>query len=228
MLATENLTVEHRKVSTAYFDVDERVLCLPIWERASSTVYDLLVGHEVGHALYTPSEDYSDAPKAFMNVLEDARIERMMKQTYPGLRQTFFEGYKELWEDNFFGVSEEELPYIPFIDRINLYFKGNSLVEFSDEEMPYVVRAGQTKTFREVVDLAVEIYEFSKQKQEEKDEDFQAPPEQDKDSNTTADDEVQVGNTEDEDKEWPTESDPEIQRAIIVMIETFLMMEIPI
>ena len=87
-------------------------------------------------------------------------------------RQTFFEGYKELWEDNFFGVSEEELPYIPFIDRINLYFKGNSLVEFSDEEMPYVVRAGQTKTFREVVDLAVEIYEFSKQKQEEKDEDF--------------------------------------------------------
>ena len=106
-----------------------------------------------------------------------------------------------MWEDIFFGVSEEELPYIPFIDRINLYFKGNSLVEFSDEEMPYVMRAGQTKTFREVVDLAVESYEFSKQKQEEKDEDFQAPPEQDKDSNTTADDEVQVGNTEDEDKE---------------------------
>ena len=41
LLATENLTVEHRKVSTAYFDVDERVLCLPIWERASSTVYIL-------------------------------------------------------------------------------------------------------------------------------------------------------------------------------------------
>ena len=59
-----------------------------------------------------------------MNVLEDARIERMMKVTYPGLRQTFFEGYKELWDQDFFGV-KEELPYIPFIDRINLYFKGN-------------------------------------------------------------------------------------------------------
>ena len=138
----------------AYFDVDERVLCLPIWERASSTVYDLLVGHEVGHALYTPSmKTTSGAKKAFMNVLEDARIERMMKQTYPGLRQTFFEGYKELWEDNFFGVSEEELPYIPFIDRINLYFKGNNLVEFSDEEMPYVNRAGQTKTFEKLLIL---------------------------------------------------------------------------
>ena len=55
LLATENLTVEHRRVSTAYFDVDKRVLCLPIWKTASNTVYDLLVGHEVGHALYTPN-----------------------------------------------------------------------------------------------------------------------------------------------------------------------------
>ena len=54
LLATENLTVEHRKVSTAYFDVDKRLLVLPIWKTASNTVYDLLVGHEVGHALYTP------------------------------------------------------------------------------------------------------------------------------------------------------------------------------
>ena len=207
LLATENLTVEHRKVSTAYFDVDQRILCLPIWERASSTVYDLLVGHEVGHALYTPSEDYSDAPKAFMNVLEDARIERLMKQTYPGLRQTFFEGYKELWDDNFFGVTEEELPYIPFIDRINLYYKGNSLVEFTDEEMVYVERAGKTKSFREVVELAKEIYEFSQQKQEEKE--FNPPPASSNNENQdNTDNEVQVSSGDDE-KEWPTESDPE-------------------
>ena len=74
LLATENLRVEHRKISTAAFDVDKRVLILPIWKTASSTVYDLLVGHEVGHALYTPNEDFGDAPKDFVNVLEDARI----------------------------------------------------------------------------------------------------------------------------------------------------------
>ena len=56
LLATENLIVEHRKVSTASFDVENRVLTLPMWERASNLVYDLLVGHEVGHALYTPNE----------------------------------------------------------------------------------------------------------------------------------------------------------------------------
>ena len=53
LLATEDLIVEHRKVETASFNVQTRVLVLPQWERASSTVYDLLVGHEVGHALYT-------------------------------------------------------------------------------------------------------------------------------------------------------------------------------
>ena len=85
LLATEDLTVEHRQVSTASFDVNSRVLTLPIWKDASETVYDLLVGHEVGHALYTPNIPI-DAPKGFVNVVEDARIERMMKHTYPGLK----------------------------------------------------------------------------------------------------------------------------------------------
>ena len=75
LLATENLTVEHRQVTTAYFDVEQRILCLPIWKHASDTVYDLLVGHEVGHALYTPAEglDTDRNLKSFINVLEDAR-----------------------------------------------------------------------------------------------------------------------------------------------------------
>ena len=51
LLATEDLIVEHKKVQTACFNVHTRVLTLPMWEKASNTVYDLLVGHEVGHAL---------------------------------------------------------------------------------------------------------------------------------------------------------------------------------
>ena len=59
LLATENLIIEHKKVPTACFDVQRRVLTLPIWDRASGVVYDLLVGHEVGHAIYTPNEDWT-------------------------------------------------------------------------------------------------------------------------------------------------------------------------
>ena len=33
-----------------------RVLTLPMWEKGKQQVYDMLVGHEVGHALFTPDE----------------------------------------------------------------------------------------------------------------------------------------------------------------------------
>ncbi len=88
LLATEDLVVEHKKVETACFNVHTRVLTLPMWEKASNTVYDLLVGHEVGHALYTPDEDWLKEykiPPQFVNVVEDARIEKLMKRRYPGL-----------------------------------------------------------------------------------------------------------------------------------------------
>jgi hypothetical protein len=168
LLATENLKVEHRKISTACFDVHNRVLMLPIWKNASATVYDLLVGHEVGHALYTPDQDYDGAPKDFVNVLEDARIEKMMKRTYPGLRKSFFDGYRELWDQDFFGVKQSDITKLPLIDRINLYFKGNTSLEFSTEEKVFVDRAANTVTFDEVVQLAKDLYGHAEQKQQEK------------------------------------------------------------
>ena len=213
LLATENLTVEHRQVSTACFDVEKRTLILPIWKTASNTVYDLLVGHEVGHALYTPNEDHDGASKAFMNVLEDARIERMMKRTYPGLRKSFFEGYRELWDMDFFGVKGEEIDSLSLIDRINLYFKGNPNINFSDEEMVWVNRASKTATFQDVIDLAKELYDYASEKQEQKEEMMIPPdasqdgPSADRQEEVTPDTPSNEG--DEEEKEWPTESDPE-------------------
>ena len=86
LLATEDLIIENKRVPTASFDVDRRVLTLPMWDKASATVYDLLVGHEVGHALYTPNENwklrYPEVPMSFVNILEDVRIEKLMKRKY--------------------------------------------------------------------------------------------------------------------------------------------------
>jgi len=56
-LATENIIVEHKKVPTAMFDVDRRVLTLPNWSKASETVYQLLILHEISHAIWTPNID---------------------------------------------------------------------------------------------------------------------------------------------------------------------------
>ncbi len=192
LLATENLTVEHRKVTTASFDVNNRVLILPIWKTASNTVYDLLVGHEVGHALYTPNKPH-DGDRGFVNVLEDVRIEKLMKRTYPGLRKSFFDGYHELNRDDFFGVNHEDLTKIPFIDRINLWFKGNANIRFSPEEQVWVDRAAKTETFDEVVQLAIDLYGRAEKIEDDK---------EDAESSDTAPSKGDLGDLRDMDIEW--------------------------
>jgi hypothetical protein len=170
LLATENLLVEHRSVNTASFDVDNRILTLPKWDKASSTVYDLLVGHEVGHALYTPMWDGFDCPKDYVNVTEDARIEKLMKRRYTGLRKCFFNGYRELNDDDFFGIAEENIDSLKLIDRINLYFKigvAEVVIPFNAEEKILVDKTANTETFDEAVKVAEEIWEYSKEQQQE-------------------------------------------------------------
>ena len=171
LLATENLIVEHRKVSTASFDVDRRVLTLPNWDRASSVVYDMLVGHEVGHALFTPNEDWRemhDCPRDFVNVIEDARIEKLMKRKYPGLRKSFAGGYKELNDKDFFGIEGEDFDTFSLIDRINLHFKvgASAMIPFSIEEQVFVSRTDVAETFEEVCQIAVDVYNFSNKTEE--------------------------------------------------------------
>ena len=174
-LATENLIIEHKKVPTAMFDVDRRVLTLPTWDKASAIVYDLLVGHEVGHALYTDNIDwtkeYPEVPKDFVNVLEDVRVERLMKKMYPGLSRTFYNGYNELNNDDFFSTKDEKLDDLSFIDRINLYFKIGAFhnIAFGDEENEFLTRASCTETFDEVLQLAREITEFVQYKRQKVD-----------------------------------------------------------
>lgn len=195
LLATENLNIEHRSVSTAYFDVENRVLCLPIWNDVSGTVYDLLVGHEVGHALYTPLdyvEESAGVPQDILNVLEDVRIEKMMKKTYPGLVKSFYAGYNELHDNNFFELEGKNISKMAFIDRLNIYYKVGVVVDkvhisFESDERPFVERAGQTKTFEDVVYLAQDIMMFLETKKEEK---VDAPPPPSGNSNS---DEIQVG-----------------------------------
>jgi len=168
LLATENLVVEHRKVSTASFDVLNRVLTLPIWDKASSVVYDLLVGHEVGHALFTPSFDWRemfDGPKDYINVIEDARIEKLMKRKYPGLGRSFYNGYKELNDDDFFCLEDQDMNSLSLIDRVNLHFKIGSYacVPFKEKEQQFIDMTEKAETFDDVIEICNKLVEYIKE-----------------------------------------------------------------
>ena len=182
LLATEDLIVEHKHCETACFNVHTRVLTLPMWEKASNTVYDLLVGHEVGHALFTPDENWLEKvaiPPQFVNVVEDARIEKLMKRKYMGLAKTFFKGYQELNDEDFFSISGGDVDDFNLADRANLYFKiGNFLnLKFTEEEMAIIRMIEGCDTFDEVLLAAEVLYKFcKKEKEEEKVDDMPMPP----------------------------------------------------
>lgn len=173
LLSTENLNIEHANVETACFNVETRTLTLPIWERASDIVYQLLLSHESAHAIYTPNQDWTEltsVPMQFLNVTEDARIEKLMKRKYPGLKKTFFGGYKELHEQDFFSISNDDLDDYNLADRINLYFKiGNFInLQFTEEETSILDEIANAETFIESIHCAEKLYEYCKNEEEKK------------------------------------------------------------
>ena len=178
LLASENITVEHGNYQTASMDVKNRVLRLPIWKEMSGSLYDLMVLHEVGHALYTPEDGWHESAsdkgsgyKSFLNVVEDARIERKIKDKYPGGRKAFTEGYLDLIAKDFFGIKGLDLNTLNLIDRINLYFKGGFVhdIEFTEEEMEFVEKVSKTMTWDDVVRVTNELYEYAKENESETD-----------------------------------------------------------
>ena len=167
LLATEDLVVEHKNCETAQFNVHTRVLTLPMWEKASGTVYDLLVGHEVGHALFTPDEDWSNIkniPRQFVNVVEDARVEKLMKRKYAGLNKTFYKGYQELHEGDFFSIGNDDVSDFNLADKANLYFKIGSFLNFNfeGEEKEIIQQIGEAETFEEVLEASERLYNYCK------------------------------------------------------------------
>ena len=173
LLATEDLIVESKKVETACFNVHTRVLTLPMWDKASNNVYDALVGHEVGHALFTPDSNWFeeiDIPMGIVNVVEDARIEKMMKRKYAGLSKTFYSGYHELSDSDFFKIQGKNLNTFNFADRVNLYYKignYNNIPLKNDREKELLSMVGATETFEDVLDVSKLLHEYCKQEIED-------------------------------------------------------------
>ena len=173
LLATEDLVVEHKFVETACFNVHTRVLTLPMWEKASNDVLNMLVGHEVGHALYTPDKNWlvtHKIPPQFVNIVEDVRIEKMMKRRYAGIHKTFYRGYQELADQDFFCIENENVNTMNLADKANLYFKIGSFVDidFTNDEKVLIKKISETETFDDVLNVAEQLFNFCKEQQESK------------------------------------------------------------
>ena len=151
------------------FNVQTRVLTLPMWKKASECVFDMLVAHEVGHALFTPDEWDFDVPRQFVNVTEDVRVEKLMKRKYAGLSKTFYRGYEELADEDFFCLENENVSKMNLADRVNLYFKIGNFedIPFFQGENEIVDMIKDAETFADAVLAAEVLYKYCKGKEED-------------------------------------------------------------
>ena len=175
LLSEEDIHVVYKQMETAYFNPKDRELGLPIWDESKTTndVEDLMVCHEIAHALWTPLDMLEKAVvrginHSFVNIVEDARIERMVQEKYRGSIAVFKRGYRDLTALDFFGIGDKDVSKLNLIDRINLYFKKQD-VTFSDEENVWVKRVAETKTPDDVLDLAEALYNWMEENESETD-----------------------------------------------------------
>ena len=184
LLSEEDINVVQKQASTASFDVKNRELVLPIWkDEMSDNIADLLVCHEIGHALYTSENMLNEMierkiEKTFVNVIEDARIEKMVQQKYAGSRSVFLKGYKELIDKDFFGTKGKDISKMNLIDRINLFYKGTSDTPFATQEKIWVEKVGNVKTEADVLNLAEKLYKWMQENKESQDDEQEQGQEQ--------------------------------------------------
>ena len=196
LLANEDLSVVHNpSAETASFDLEKRVLTLPVWQDMSNSLYDMLVGHEVAHALYTPTNDWQNEiqtlasmhkvpyriAQSYVNVIEDARIERMIKAQFPGLRRDFLNAYLDLMNRDLFDLNGRSLADLPLIDRLNLEFKvglhAGETIPFSATEAVFVDRITNASDWSDVLDIANDLLAMIIDEQEEQEQDDESSDE---------------------------------------------------
>lgn len=176
LLAKEDIKVTVGNYQTAFFDIKNRELGIPNWNFSNKGVLDLLIGHEVGHALYTPSDGidlfkarFPNAPFDICNIIEDIRIEKMIQNTYPGLVHSFKKGYEHFIEEDLFQINDKDVSELSFADRLNIRAKtrNETLVPLDNDEKLFYEKCLKAETYEEVLDLCEELIEKTKNDKKE-------------------------------------------------------------
>lgn len=200
ILAGQKLNISYdSKAETAYFVPRTNSIVLPTYIFQSKDLFVRFGTHEVAHALYTPKNFYkehniSDSNPASdgsrdivigsktinvsrilfscINVVEDIRIERKIRQDFPGLVQAYKKSAADLakiqdWA-NLLNCTRADWLKFSIVDKINLKSKFKDYIkhDLSDVEYAVLKYVSNTKTFSDVVIRANYLYSLLKIEQE--------------------------------------------------------------
>lgn len=212
-MAEEKITVIEGNFSTASFDVSARVLRIPVFkEDVSDSISTLMITHEIGHALFTPEDGWHESARQFpglsrslINIVEDVRIERLIKLKYPGALYFFMKGYNELLGLDFFGIKDvPDLNELGFLNRVNMSAKCGELLDIDftiPEEAQLFEECFLTETFDDVILLCQKIAEYLKEKKLEEEEPEPEEEEEQQEPEEEENDEPQGGDAGEDESE---------------------------
>ena len=176
LLATENVSIQYGNYTTASFDLESRTLHIPQWDFDCKGLLDLLISHEVGHALWTPTagwhsakDDVPGIPRSYINIIEDIRIEKLVQRKYPGLVRSFKLGYTELLNRDFFGLEGQDLAAMSFMNRVNVKSKARDLMEvpFFGDEVELFAECLAVETWEDVLAVCRKLVDYAESNREE-------------------------------------------------------------
>lgn len=161
LLAEEKLNVVRSSAATtASINLTTRTCTIPAFAVKDKDIFLLMGSHEVSHALHTPPDWYvqhnTDASSAqslyatCVNIVEDIRIERMIRNKFPGFVHVYIRGYKKLLGEGFFSL--ESWAKFKTHDRVNAYAKlGKSLpIDMTQSDICIYKYVASAKTFEDV------------------------------------------------------------------------------
>lgn len=171
------LIINYKNVETAYIDMNTGEITLPLYIVKDRDMYILMGSHEVSHALNTPKDFYAlhnskNAPTihgikinrnlfSCINIVEDIRIEKLIRNQFPGFVAIYKNGYKKLLDTNpNFKVSKSSWNKMDLANKINIKSKAGDLISFplTDTEVAVLKYMKTAKTFDDVIIRAVYLY----------------------------------------------------------------------
>lgn len=183
LMAKENLTIIDGGVETSAIDMDKRIVYIVKFNHnsplACKEVRTTSISHEIGHALFTPPTLMHEAIKQrmpnlsqYVNIVEDIRIEKLIKNQYKGLHATMQAGRKVMLDNNIFGLSAKLSPNtLEYANKLILYTKVgsvNSKVKFSVKEeavLRFIERTAVDE--KSVIDCAKFLFLFCEERKNE-------------------------------------------------------------
>ena len=171
------LDIVYKDVETAFINTVTQQITLPLYILSDRDLYLLMGTHEVSHALNTPMDFYKShnsnkKQKIYgvelnknlfncINIVEDIRIEKLIRNQFPGFVAVYKRAYKKLLDGNkHWRLNQSVWDSLNLSNKINAKSKMGDLIQYEmtpDEEavLKYMKTA---KSFTDVLVRSVYLY----------------------------------------------------------------------